>query len=100
MTEIILHHFAGSPYAHKARVAMGIKSLAWRSVEIPNVMPKPDLTALTGGYRNTPVMQIGPTSTATRNASCASSTGDPTTTGGRPCARNIDALTDATRATL
>ena len=59
MTEIILHHFAGSPYAHKARVAMGIKSLAWRSVEIPNVMPKPDLTALTGGYRNTPVMQIG-----------------------------------------
>lgn len=59
MTEIILHHFPGSPFAHKARVALGIKGLAWRSVEIPNVMPKPDLTALTGGYRNTPVMQIG-----------------------------------------
>lgn len=59
MSEIILHHFPGSPFAHKARVAFGIKRLDWRSVEIPNVMPKPDLTALTGGYRNTPVMQIG-----------------------------------------
>src|SRR5690554_7933278 len=26
---------------------------------IPPVMPKPDLTALTGGYRRTPVLQIG-----------------------------------------
>ena len=59
MPEIVLHHFMGSPYAHKARVALGIKGLAWHSVEIPNIMPKPDLTALTGGYRNTPVMQIG-----------------------------------------
>ena len=37
----------------------GLKRLAWRSVEIPMVMPKPDLTALTGGYRKTPVLQIG-----------------------------------------
>jgi Glutathione S-transferase, N-terminal domain len=28
-------------------------------VEIPVIMPKPDLTALTGGYRKTPVLQIG-----------------------------------------
>src|SRR5690606_24859685 len=28
-------------------------------VLIPPVMPKPDLTALTGGYRRTPVLQIG-----------------------------------------
>jgi hypothetical protein len=28
-------------------------------VEIPVVMPKPDLTALTGGYRRTPVLQLG-----------------------------------------
>jgi glutathione S-transferase len=33
--------------------------LAWGSVEIPVIMPKPDLTALTGGYRKTPVLQIG-----------------------------------------
>ena len=28
-------------------------------VEIPVIMPKPDLMALTGGYRKTPVLQIG-----------------------------------------
>ncbi len=38
---------------------LGLKGLAWRSVEIPIVMPKPDLTVLTGGYRKTPVLQIG-----------------------------------------
>ena len=59
MTDIILHHFDASPFAEKVRVALGIKGLAWRSVDIPMVMPKPDLTALTGGYRKTPVMQIG-----------------------------------------
>jgi glutathione S-transferase len=59
MTEIILHHFDSSPFAEKVRLALGIKGLAWRSVEIPLVMPKPDLVALTGGYRKTPVMQIG-----------------------------------------
>ena len=59
MNEIILHDFPSSPFAEKVRVALGIKGLAWRSVEIPMVMPKPDLTALTGGYRKTPVMQIG-----------------------------------------
>ena len=59
MTAIILHHFDISPFAEKIRLALGIKDLAWRSVQIPIVMPKPDLTALTGGYRKTPVMQIG-----------------------------------------
>jgi glutathione S-transferase len=37
----------------------GFKRLAWRGVEIPSVMPKPDMVALTGGYRKTPVLQIG-----------------------------------------
>lgn len=59
MNEIILHHYNGSPVAEKVRVALGIKGLAWRSVQIPIVMPKPDLMPLTGGYRKTPVMQIG-----------------------------------------
>ena len=59
MSEIILHHFDISPFAEKVRLALGLKGLAWRSVEIPLVMPKPDLVALTGGYRKTPVMQIG-----------------------------------------
>jgi glutathione S-transferase len=59
MAELILHHFDLSPFAEKARVMLGLKRLAWRSVPIPLVMPKPDLTALTGGYRKTPVLQVG-----------------------------------------
>jgi glutathione S-transferase len=59
MADIILHHYPLSPYAEKARVALGIKKAAWRSVIIPVIMPKPDLMPLTGGYRKTPVMQIG-----------------------------------------
>jgi len=59
MAEIILHHFDSSPFAEKIRLALGLKGLQWRSVEIPMVMPKPSLTALTGGYRKTPVLQIG-----------------------------------------
>jgi glutathione S-transferase len=57
--ELILHHYWESPYAGKVRNILGFKKLAWRSVLIPMVMPKPDLTALTGGYRKTPVLQIG-----------------------------------------
>lgn len=59
MPGLILHHFDLSPFAEKARLMLGLKRLAWHSVEIPLVMPKPDLTALTGGYRKTPVLQVG-----------------------------------------
>ena len=59
MTDIILHHYETSPYSEKVRLGLGLKGLAWASVEIPIIMPKPDLTALTGGYRKTPVLQIG-----------------------------------------
>lgn len=59
MTDIILHHYAGSPFAEKVRIALAIKQAAWKSVDIPNVMPKPDLMPLTGGYRKTPFLQIG-----------------------------------------
>ncbi len=59
MSELILHHYPTSPFAEKARLLLGFKGLSWRSVHISPVMPKPDLTALTGGYRKTPVLQIG-----------------------------------------
>src|SRR5215469_7355620 len=59
MTDIILHHYETSPYSEKVRLGLGLKGLAWGSVEIPVIMPKPHLTALTGGYRKTPVLQIG-----------------------------------------
>lgn len=59
MSELILHHYPMSPFAEKARLMLGFKGLAWRSVFIPSVMPKPDVVALTGGYRRTPLLQIG-----------------------------------------
>ncbi len=59
MHEIILHYYDMSPYAEKVRLMFGLKGLPWRSVQIPIIMPKPDLTELTGGFRRTPVMQIG-----------------------------------------
>lgn len=59
MPDIILHHYPTSPFAEKIRLILGFKQMPWKSVMIPVIMPKPDLTALTGGYRRTPVMQIG-----------------------------------------
>jgi glutathione S-transferase len=59
MSDLILHHYPTSPFAEKVRLILGYKQLAWKSVFIPMIMPKPDLTALTGGYRKTPVLQIG-----------------------------------------
>jgi glutathione S-transferase len=58
-SEIILHHFAQSPFSEKVRVVFGLKNIAWTSVRISRIMPRPDLMPLTGGYRRTPVMQIG-----------------------------------------
>jgi glutathione S-transferase len=57
--DIILHHYDNSPFSEKVRLVIGVKGLAWRSVIQPVIMPKPDLTPLTGGYRRIPVMQIG-----------------------------------------
>ncbi len=59
MAGLILHHYEGSPFAEKIRLMLGFKKLQWQSVIIPAIMPKPDLVALTGGYRKTPVLQIG-----------------------------------------
>ena len=59
MSDLILHHYPTSPFAEKARLLLGFKGLSWHSVLIPPVMPKPDLVALTGGYRKTPVLQVG-----------------------------------------
>ena len=59
MTDIILHHYASSPFSEKVRLVLGYKQLAWKSVTVPAIMPKPDVQALTGGYRKTPFLQIG-----------------------------------------
>lgn len=56
---LILHHYDFSNFAEKARLMLGFKRLAWRSVEQPPILPKPNLTPLTGGYRRIPVLQDG-----------------------------------------
>jgi glutathione S-transferase len=59
MSQVILHHYQLSPYSEKTRLAMGLKGLSWRSVEIPIWTPRPKLTPMTGGYRRTPILQVG-----------------------------------------
>ena len=59
MSELILHHYANSPFSQKVRWVLGLKGLDWLSVTVPVMMPKPDVLALTGGYRRTPFLQIG-----------------------------------------
>ena len=56
---LILHHYDGSPFSEKLRLIFGFKGLAWRSVKVPVILPKPDVVALTGGYRKTPIVQVG-----------------------------------------
>ena len=58
-TPLILHQYDISPFSQKAQKMMGLKGLSWQSVEMPMIAPKPDVEALTGGYRGTPVLQIG-----------------------------------------
>ncbi|MBO9647214.1 MAG: glutathione S-transferase family protein [Variovorax sp.] len=59
MAELIFHHYATSPFSEKIRLIMGYKKLTWKSVVVPQIMPKPDYVTLTGGYRRVPVLQIG-----------------------------------------
>lgn len=59
MPDLILHHYPSSPFSEKVRLILGHKGLEWASVMVPSVMPKPDVVALTGGYRRTPFLQVG-----------------------------------------
>lgn len=59
MADFILHHYPESPFSEKIRLILGYKGVDYHSVIIPMIMPKPDLMPLTGGYRKTPVAQVG-----------------------------------------
>lgn len=59
MTDLILHHYATSPFSEKVRLILGYKDQPWKSVTVPVILPKPDVMPLTGGYRRTPFLQIG-----------------------------------------
>lgn len=55
----ILHHYESSPFGELVRAALGLKGLAWQSVIVPDILPKPGQAELTGGYVRTPVLQLG-----------------------------------------
>jgi len=59
MNTPILHHYEFSTFSQKVRTALGLKALAWHSVDIPGLPPRPLLSPLTGGYRRVPVLQMG-----------------------------------------
>ena len=59
MSDIILHHYPPSPVSEKIRAGFGLKSLDWCSVEQNRLPDRPELFAMTGGYRRIPVLQIG-----------------------------------------
>ncbi|MFN7263589.1 MAG: glutathione S-transferase family protein [Phenylobacterium sp.] len=57
--DLIRHHYDASPFSETVRIVFGLTGHAGSSVITPTMMPKPDLTPLTGGYRRAPVLQIG-----------------------------------------
>ena len=59
MDGLVLHAYDASPFTQKALKMLAIKGLACAFAETPMIAPKPDLVALTGGYRGTPVLQHG-----------------------------------------
>jgi glutathione S-transferase len=59
MSAPILHHYPPSLFSEKIRTLFGYLGLQWQSVIIPPIMPRPHLMPLSGGYRKTPIMQIG-----------------------------------------
>jgi glutathione S-transferase len=59
MSDLILHAYDASPFTQRALRLLGLKDLDWSWVETPMMPPKDDLIALTGGYRGTPVLQVG-----------------------------------------
>ncbi len=57
--DILLHHYDLSPFAEPVRRAFGLKNMAWRSVLVNPIPPRPKQLPLTGGYRRTPIAQVG-----------------------------------------
>ena len=59
MTDLYLHHYPPSLFSEKVRSLLGYLELPWNSVLINNIMPRPNLMELSGGYRKTPILQDG-----------------------------------------
>ena len=59
MSDLILHHYALSPFSEKVRAMLGYAGLDWQSVTVREMPPRPQLAPLAGGYRKIPVAQSG-----------------------------------------
>lgn len=59
MSDLILHHYAMSPFSEKVRAMLGYADLPWQSVITREMPPRPQLAELAGGYRKIPVAQSG-----------------------------------------
>ncbi|HBC20217.1 MAG TPA: glutathione S-transferase family protein, partial [Alcanivorax sp.] len=51
MSDLILHHYALSPFSEKVRAMLGYAGLDWQSVTVREMPPRPMLAPLAGGYR-------------------------------------------------
>ena len=59
-TDLIIHQYTHEPaFSVKTRLMLGFKNAEWFAVNHSTILPKPDLTPLTGGYRQIPVAQVG-----------------------------------------
>jgi len=59
MQELVLYHYAMSPFGEKTRAMLGYAGLSWQSVTVREMLPRPVLDILAGGYRKIPVAQLG-----------------------------------------
>lgn len=59
MQDLILYHYAMSPFSEKVRAMLGYADLSWQSVTVKEMPPRPELSILAGGYRKVPVAQNG-----------------------------------------
>ncbi|MCL7943808.1 glutathione S-transferase family protein [Marinobacter sp. ATCH36] len=59
MQDLILFHYAMSPFSEKIRVMLGYADLSWQSVTVKEMPPRPVLSILAGGYRKVPIAQSG-----------------------------------------
>ena len=55
----VLYHYPMSPYSEKLRLAMGLRGIAWSSIQVSAQPPRGALDQLLGGYRRIPVLQWG-----------------------------------------
>ena len=55
----VLYHYPMSPYSEKLRLTMGLRGMAWSSIQVSPQPPRGALDRILGGYRRIPVLQKG-----------------------------------------